>query len=158
MTISLPEEESGEFTEPPHEDASQLQEIKDICSIMQAATQSCVGFYFDEMGVLRGGHPTPRRACLYMDRMVTLGDLLQKLQGRLAIRELYALAITLTASLLQLSHTPWLQALWCKRDIAFLRANHHSYTSVDIQHPYLIQTYPLSRYPPNYRGFLECAN
>lgn len=155
MTISPPDEEPEESTEFPHKDASQMQEIRDICSIMQAASRSRVGFYFDEMGVLRGGHPTTRRACSYVDRMVTLEDLLPKLQGRFATRELYALAITLTASVLQLSHTPWLQALWCKRDIVFLRANHYSYTSVDIQHPYLIQTYSLSRYLPSYRGFCQ---
>ncbi|KAL4887786.1 hypothetical protein BDV59DRAFT_162775 [Aspergillus ambiguus] len=75
--------------------------------------------------------------------MVTLEDLLPKIQGRLSMMELYTLAITLTTSVLQLSPTPWLDSLVCKRDIAFLRANDRSYTSVDLHHPYLIHRHSL---------------
>jgi len=83
-----------------------LQEVADICSLIQQANHPCIGFCLDDSGKLRGVYPAEKKALSYMDRLVTLGDILPKSQGKLSIEEKYTLAITLTASLPQLSHTP----------------------------------------------------
>jgi hypothetical protein len=67
-----------------------------------------------------------------------------KKPGTLNQQERYNLSITLTSSLLQLSHTPWLQGTWNKADIIFLRAKDGcpmSGIAVDIKHPYLTREY-----------------
>ncbi|PGH13361.1 hypothetical protein AJ80_06355 [Polytolypa hystricis UAMH7299] len=140
VVISIDGEKEPEEPPPSVEKGSQPQEISDICATIQTASLSCIGFYFDEIGTLRRGLPTQRTSS-YVDKLVTLGDLLPNVQGRLAIEELYTLSITLTASLLQLGPTPWLDDVWCKSGIAFLRTNTSSHTLIDVKHPYLVHTY-----------------
>lgn len=63
--------------------------------------------------------------------------MLAKRQVSLSKEEVYSLSITLSSSLLQLSHTPWLGQSLDKADIIFLRAKDGYASSVDVKHPYL---------------------
>lgn len=77
---------------------------------------------------------------MYIDEGLTLQEILTHKSGTLNLQERYDLSITLTSSMLQLSHTPWLQEPWTKTDIVFLRAKNQSAiyrVPVDIEHPYL---------------------
>lgn len=127
----------------PYHNPSQLQIVTNLCSILQRQCHPCIGFCLDSEGHLRGAY-NARRSVAYIDGGVTLQDILTKKLGTLSPQEQYNLSITLTSSMLQLSHTPWLQETWSKADIIFLRAKDEytkSRITVDIKHPYLAREY-----------------
>ncbi|KAL9580258.1 MAG: hypothetical protein Q9203_006375 [Teloschistes exilis] len=123
----------------PYHNPSQLQIVTNLCSILQRPCHPCIGFCLDSEGHLRGAY-NAQRSVAYIDGGVTLQDILTKKLGTLSPQERYNLSITLTSSMLQLSHTPWLQETWSKADIIFLKAKDGctmSGITVDIKHPYL---------------------
>ncbi|KAF3195663.1 hypothetical protein TWF225_000059 [Orbilia oligospora] len=124
---------------PPYQDPSQLQIVTDLCSILQNPRHPCIGFCLDSDGHLRGSY-NAQREFASTEGETTLQDILTKQPGSLSLQERYNLSITLTSSMLQLSHTPWLQEGWSKADIIFLNAKggrSMPRTKVDIQRPYL---------------------
>lgn len=130
-------------------DYSQLQVITDLCSIIQNPCHPCIGLCVDNQGQLRGTY-NAEHELKYVDGGISLEDILQKHPGDLGLKERYDLSITLISSLLQLSHTPWLQESWNKSDIVFFRAHNggsKAKLGVDVKHPYLTrehqQTTPL---------------
>ena len=93
----------------------------------------------DSDGHLRGTYKA-QRSVAYVEESVSLEDILKKKLCTFTQKERYNLSIALTSSLLQLSHTPWLQESWNKNSIVFLRAkgsSSSSVTAVDVMHPYL---------------------
>ena len=111
--------------------------MTNLCSVLQQPSHPWIGFCLDSKGHLRGAYPAQPRALAYVENAVSLGEMLAKRQGSLSKEEAYSLSITLSSSLLQLSHTPWLGQSWDKADIIFLRAKDGSGLSVDMKHPYL---------------------
>lgn len=118
---------------------SRLQVVTDICSVLQQPSHPWLGFYLESNGHLRGAYPAQPRAFTYVENAVSLGEMLAKRQASLSKEEVYSLSITLSSSLLQLSHTPWLGQSWDKADILFLLSKDGSASSVDVKHPYLIR-------------------
>lgn len=115
---------------------SQLQVVTNLCSVLLQPSHPWLGFCLDSNGHLRGAYPAQPRALTYIENAVSLGEMLAKRQASLSKEEVYSLSITLSSSLLQLSHTPWLGQSWDKADIIFLRAKDGSASSVDVRHPY----------------------
>ncbi|KAF2233970.1 hypothetical protein EV356DRAFT_533270 [Viridothelium virens] len=123
----------------PSHNPSEFQIITNLCSILQGPCHPCIGFRLDSEGYLRGTYSAQRDAA-HMHGGVSLEDILKGKSWTFSQREQYDLSITLVSSLLQLSHTPWLQGTWNKRDIIFFRAKVADSThgiSVDLKHPYL---------------------
>lgn len=137
MTVSTPQ---GTSRGPPYDDPSKLQQVTDFCQYIRQPPHASAGFYLDDTGNLRA-YSSPGPAVQYVDQRLTLESILPSLQGRLPLEELYCLAITLVASVFQLSHTPWLDRKWNKKDIAFLRACNNLNLAVDIKYPYLIKVF-----------------
>lgn len=121
----------------PYADPSQLQIVTDLCSILQQPCYPCIGFCVDDNGCLRGAYPAHDRSAAYVENGIGLDEILTDRSRSLSKDEVYNLSITLAPSLLQLSHTPWLQQTWHKANIIFLRASNDSAVTVDIKHPYL---------------------
>ena len=117
---------------------NQLQEITNICSSIQQPCHPCIGYYLDEAGKICGVYPAIGHSHAPRAQSITLGEVLS---NGFNLDVVYTLAITLTASLLQLSLTPWLYRPWSKQDIAFLGAEHASEVSIDLKHPYLTRVY-----------------
>ncbi|KAH0551799.1 hypothetical protein GP486_006982 [Trichoglossum hirsutum] len=128
---------------PPYNDPSNLPQVTDFCQYIHQSAHTSVGFCLDDTGGLRA-YPSPSAAVQYTDRCLTLESLLPSLQARPPLEELYCLAITLVASVFQLSRTPWLGQKWSKKDIAFLRTSNNTLLDVDIKHPYLVRDFPQS--------------
>lgn len=124
----------------PYNDPSNLPQVTDFCQYIRQPAHPSVGFCLDDTGSLRA-YSSPRPAVQYVDQRLTLESLLPSLQARLPLEELYCLAITLVASVFQLSHTPWLDQKWSKKDIAFLRASNNPPLAVDIKYPYLVRDF-----------------
>ena len=123
----------------PYDSPSELQIVTNICSIIQNLWHPCIGFCLDSDGHLRGAY-NAQRSVTYIDEALTLQDILTRRHGNLSPQEQYNLSITLTSSMLQLSHTPWLQETWSKADIIFHRAKDDRTMSgipVDLKRPYL---------------------
>ncbi|MCJ1349603.1 hypothetical protein MMC31_007844 [Peltigera leucophlebia] len=118
-------------------ESSQLQVVTNLCSVLQKPNHPQLGFYLDSNDDLRGVYSAQSRALTYIENAVSLGEMLAKRQVSLSKEEVYSLSITLSSSLLQLSHTPWLGQSLDKADIIFLRAKDGSASSVDVKHPYL---------------------
>jgi len=129
---------------PPYTKPSTLPQAKEFCQYFQEPAQTSVGFCVDDAGRLRL-YPLVSPAIQYVNQCATLETLLPKLQGKLPLEELYCLAITLVASIFQLSHTPWLHQEWTKKDIAFLRASSNIPQEVDIKYPYLVRDFSQSK-------------
>ncbi|ERF72611.1 hypothetical protein EPUS_08747 [Endocarpon pusillum Z07020] len=121
----------------PYADPSQLQVVTNLCSVLQQSRHPWIGFCVDNNGHLRGAYPAQDRSVAYVENGVGLDEILANRTCSLSKEEVYNLSITLTSSLLQLSHTPWLQQTWHKADIFFLRAKDGSAVAVDVKHPYL---------------------
>jgi hypothetical protein len=121
----------------PYVDPSKLQVVTNLCSILQQPCHPWIGFCVDDNGYLRGAYPAHDRSVTYVENGIGLDEILTNRSRSLSKEEVYNLSITLTSSLLQLSHTPWLQQTWHKADIIFLRANDGSAVTVDVKHPYL---------------------
>ncbi|KAI9761902.1 MAG: hypothetical protein M1840_001518 [Geoglossum simile] len=137
VTVSIAQ---GTSQGPPYADPSNLPQVTDFCQYIRQSAHTSVGFCLDDAGSLRAYSP-PSPAVQYTDQCLTLESLLPSLQARLPLEELYCLAITLVASVFQLSHTPWLEQKWSKKDIAFLRTSDKPPLSVDIKHPYLARDF-----------------
>lgn len=127
----------------PYSDPSKLQVVTNLCSVLEKPSSPWIGFCLDINGHLRGAYPARPRALAYVENAVSLGEMLVKLQGLHSKEDAYSLSITLSSSLLQFSHTPWLGHSWDKADIVFLRAKDGSALSVDVEHPYLIREHTL---------------
>lgn len=130
--------------DPPYTEPSTLPRVTDFCQYLQQPAQTAVGFCVDDAGSLRL-YPSVSPAIQYVNQCATLETLLPELQGKLPLEELYCLAITLVASVFQLSHTPWLHQEWTKKDIAFLRASSNLSLEVDIKYPYLVRDFSQSK-------------
>ena len=116
---------------------SQLQVVTNLCSVLQQPSHPWLGFCLDNNGHLRGAYPAQPRALTYVENAVSLGEMLAKRQASFSKEEVYSLSITLSSSILRLSHTPWLSHSWDKGDNIFFRAKEESALSVDVKHPYL---------------------
>ncbi|PVH93754.1 hypothetical protein DM02DRAFT_603527 [Periconia macrospinosa] len=126
--------------DPPYTKPSTLPQVKEICQHLEQPAQVSVGFCVDDVGSLRL-YSSESPATQYVDQSATLETILPELQENVSLEELYCLAITLVASVFQLSHTPWLQREWTKKDIAFLRASSNAPLNVDIKYPYLARDF-----------------
>jgi hypothetical protein len=49
----------------------------------------------------------------------------------------------------QLSHTPWLETKWSKKNIMFARANNKMSLTVDLRYPSLVKEFERGALPPN---------
>jgi hypothetical protein len=80
-------------------------------------------------------------AAAYAQQSLSLEALLPRFQTKLPLEEVYGLAITLVASMFQLSHTPWLETKWSKKNIMFARANSKMSLTVDLRYPSLVKEF-----------------
>jgi hypothetical protein len=80
-------------------------------------------------------------AAIYVQQSLSLEALLPHFEAKLPITEVYGLAITLIASILQLNHTPWLETKWSKRNIVFAIANSNMPLTVDLKYPSLVKEF-----------------
>lgn len=124
-------------TQAPYLDPSQLQIVTDLCSVIKQPCHPLMGLCLDSNDHLRGVYPAQPRALTYVEKSVSLAEILVEQKRLLSKKEVYNLCITLSSSLLQLSQTPWLSQSWEKADIIFHRAKDGSASSVDVEHPYL---------------------
>jgi hypothetical protein len=124
----------------PYAEPSTLPQIVDFCQYLQQPAHPSVGFCVDDAGSLRA-YSSTTPTIQYVNQYTTLESLLPNLQAKLPLEELYCLAITLVASVFQLSNTPWLDREWTKKDIAFLRASSSLPLIVDIKYPYLVRDF-----------------
>lgn len=117
-------------------DPASLTLVTNLCSALQHSAHPDIGFYLDATDQLRGTYRVNQQPD-YAQQAVSLADLLNASAERLSLEDQYYLGITLTSSLLQLSHTSWLSQSWSKNDIIFLRVKNQSNLRVDVKHPYL---------------------
>ena len=94
-------------------------------------------------GKLRVLDPVQRYALGHVDGTISLQHLLGEYSCKLSKDDVYALAVALTASFLQLWRTPWLRNIWSKNDIVFLRSGADSSFPVDAKYPFIFQTHSL---------------
>jgi hypothetical protein len=80
-------------------------------------------------------------AAEYVQQSLSLEAILPHFGAKLPITETYGLAITLIASVIQLSQTPWLQTKWSKKNIVFTRANSNMPLTVDLRYPSLVMEF-----------------
>ncbi|KAF4979137.1 hypothetical protein FZEAL_4627 [Fusarium zealandicum] len=148
------------FEEDTHKDTSSmanLPEVTDLCSIFcsEAHRMDCCGFAVDSKGKLRGMYDAPKPSFHFSNQRISLDDLLfpsAKARMRSSLRDMdrYVLAITLASSFLQLHATPWLAANWSRDDVFFLGPTNAGGLTVDIEHPFLAQSYMQhSKTPPD---------
>jgi hypothetical protein len=134
VTISVPQNPYD--STPNYNDPNKLQQISTFCKIIRSPTYQSVGFYLDDTGYLKA-YSCMRPTAKHVDQCLTLEALLPYFEAKLPILELYGLAITLVASVFQLSRTPWLDTKWSKKSIVFSRANNNPPLTVDVKYPYL---------------------
>lgn len=127
--------------ESPYGNPSILPLVAEFCAYVQCPVHVYPGFCLDHQENLRA-YSSESPKIQYVSGFTTLESILPNLQEKLPLEEIYGLAITLVASIFQLSHTPWLENEWSKKNIAFLRASGDPPPVVDIKYPYLIQTFP----------------
>jgi hypothetical protein len=128
---------STQLGTPPYADPSQLQVVTNLCSVLRQPCHPWLGFCVDNNDYIRGAYPARERSVVFLENGIGLDEILANKSRSLTKEEVYNLSITLTSSLLQLSHTPWLQQTCNKAHIVFLRANDGSAMIVDVKHPYL---------------------
>lgn len=118
---------------------SRLHKVTDMCTTLKSFSDSCPGFYVERNGNLVGTYHV-QQDIVHADELTCLDDILRKKPGSINPQDGYSLAIILTASLLHLSHTPWLLSTLDKTDIAFLRLKGcTSSRLIDIKQPYLVR-------------------
>jgi len=117
-------------------DSANLQHITNFCNIIRQPAYPFVGFCLDDTGCLKS-YSSTKTAAEYVQQSLTLETLLPHFKEKLPITEVYGLAITLIASIFQLSHTPWLDTKWNKKNILFSRASNSMSLTVDLGYPYL---------------------
>jgi hypothetical protein len=83
-----------------------------------------------------------RQTYQYINKELTLEQMLPRLSTKLYNGDLYALAITLVASVFQLIETPWLDKTWNEKGIVFIRAQTDGMAnSADIRYPILMEEF-----------------
>lgn len=138
VTISAPDD--------GHDPAS-LQHITSLCKVIRQPPHPFVVFCLYDTGCLKSRPSLEETAAAeYVQQSLSLEALLPHFKAKLPITEVYGLAITLIASILQLNHTPWLETKWSKRNIVFARANSKMPLTVDLRYPSLVKEF--------YRGAL----
>ncbi|MCJ1261436.1 hypothetical protein MMC22_001300 [Lobaria immixta] len=120
-------------------DPSQLQIVTNLCSVIKQSSHPWIGLCLDSKNHLRGVYPAQPRALTYIENSVSLAEMLLNGEESLSRKDVYYLSVTLSSSLLQLSHTPWLSQSWDKADIIFHRTTPDSTSCVDVKRPYLIR-------------------
>ncbi|PVH92337.1 hypothetical protein DM02DRAFT_543892 [Periconia macrospinosa] len=133
----------------PYSNPSQLVEVVEICSYLQQRTDPVVGFCLDDSNKLRA-YPGDFGQVRHAAQELTLTQILPQLPQKLANGDVYRLAITLAASVLQLIETPWLDGAWNKGAIIFTRLCSNVSGNVDIKYPLLIKDFTPSAHttPP----------
>ncbi|KAL4739326.1 hypothetical protein BDV11DRAFT_187791 [Aspergillus similis] len=137
VTISVPEDDNN---------PANSQHVTSLCKVIRQPPRPYVVFCLDDMGCLKS-LPSLKEAAEYVQQSLSLEALLPHFEAKLPITEVYGLAITLIASILQLNHTPWLETKWSKRNIVFARANSNLPLTVDLRYPSLVKEF--------YRGALH---
>ena len=99
-----------------------------------------VGFCLDDSNKLHA-YPGDFGQDHHAAQGLTLAQILPQLPHNLANGDVYRLAITLAASVLQLIETPWLDGAWNKSAIIFTRVCSNITQSVDIRYPLLIRDF-----------------
>jgi hypothetical protein len=79
---------------------------------------------------------------------MTLAQILPQLPRRLASGDIYQLAVVLTATVLQLIETPWLEGSWNKDGILFTRLCSAAGGNLDIKYPLLLRDFTPSTQLP----------
>ncbi|KIX93707.1 uncharacterized protein Z520_10613 [Fonsecaea multimorphosa CBS 102226] len=131
VTISVP----GTAADEP----ISLQSITNFCKIIREPIHPFVGFSLDDMGCLKSY--SSKATVEHVQQSLSLEDLLPRFKDKLPYESVYGLAITLVASILQLSQTPWLESKWSKKCILFSRASDNLPLSVDLKYPYLANSF-----------------
>ncbi|KAM5347354.1 hypothetical protein ACJ41O_010359 [Fusarium nematophilum] len=128
--------------------STKLPEIPNLCSIFcrEARRMDCCGFDLDSRGRLRGVYEVMKPSFQISNHHFSLDELLfpsPKARMRPPLRDMdrYVLAITLASSFLQLHATPWLTTHWNRDDIFFLETIKENDFRVDVEHPFVLQTY-----------------
>ncbi|OQV08180.1 hypothetical protein CLAIMM_12493 [Cladophialophora immunda] len=121
------------------DNTASLQGITNFCKIIKEPIHPFVGFSLDDMGCLKSY--SLKMGAEHVPNSLTLEELLPHFGRRLPTEQVYGLAITLVASILQLSQTPWLESKWSKKCILFSRANNNLPWAVDLKYPYLANSF-----------------
>ncbi|KAJ5521106.1 hypothetical protein N7463_001559 [Penicillium fimorum] len=132
VTISVPEDDH---------DPADLQHITSICKVIRQPPHPSVVFCLDDTGCLQSRPSLKEPEAEYFHQSLSLEALLPHFEFKLPITEVYGLAITLIASILQLNQTPWLETKWSKRNIVFARANSNMPLTVDLRYPSLVKEF-----------------
>ncbi|PSN59642.1 hypothetical protein BS50DRAFT_537095 [Corynespora cassiicola Philippines] len=139
------------FQNPPSQptqridtDINSLPVIQNICSDIRESELDWMGFFFDNKGKMRGIYKATPRDALYIEKIIRLPQLLDG-NYQMSLREICNLSITLSSSLLQLSHSPWLRWSWHKSDIMFIFQKKGSTLEADVNLPYLFFEYSAKR-------------
>lgn len=114
---------------------------------MSQPPHPAVVFCLDDTGCLKSHPPVGEIPAECVHQSSSLEALLPDFQSKSPIAEVYGLAITLISSILQLSHTPWLETKWNKRNIVFARANSHKPSTVDLRYPSLVKEFYQGTFP-----------
>lgn len=147
------------FEEDKHADTNEianLEEMSNLCSIFcrEAHTMDCYGLAVDSKGKLRGVYKAANARSHVSNRPFNLDDLLFPspkaiMHSTLKGRSRYLLAITLASSFLQLHGTPWLSLHWDRDEIFFLEHGKENDLRVDVEHPFVMQSYLRDHDGPN---------
>ncbi|KAH8680423.1 hypothetical protein BGZ61DRAFT_520223 [Ilyonectria robusta] len=147
------------FEEDKHADTNEiakLEEMSNLCSIFcrEAHTMDCYGLAVDSKGKLRGVYKAVNPRSHVSNRLFNLDDLLFPspkaiMHSTLKGRSRYLLAITLASSFLQLHGTPWLSLHWDRDEIFFLEHGNEKDLRVDVEHPFVVQSYLRHHGGPN---------
>jgi hypothetical protein len=132
VTSTTPQIDNAPYLNP-----SQLHEVAEICSYLQKRTNPVVGFCFDDSYKLHA-YPGESAQVCQATQGVTLAQVLPQLSQRLKNGDMYQLAVILTATVLQLMETPWLDGSWNKNGIFFTRTCSDITGNVDIKYPSLV--------------------
>ncbi|KAJ6120118.1 hypothetical protein N7523_004398 [Penicillium sp. IBT 18751x] len=132
VTISVPEGD---------DDPANLQYITSLCKVIRQPPHPFVVFCLNDTGCLKPRPSLKETAAEYVQQSLSLEALLPHFKAKLPFTEVYRLAITLIASILQLNHTPWLETKWSKRNIVFARANSSMPLTVDLRYPSLVKEF-----------------
>jgi hypothetical protein len=111
-----------------------------------------VGFCLDDSHKLRA-YPGDFAQVYHAAQGITLAQILPQLSRKLANGDIYQLAIILTATVLQLIETPWLDGAWNKNGILFTRTCSNITGHFDIKYPLLMGSFTPGTYsaPLSYR-------
>jgi hypothetical protein len=140
-----------------------LKEVDHLCKVItgRQTKKCCLGFTLDDQTMLRGaynvsnGRAGPTTDLIVEDSITLEQLLLYKIRppapttrddaNQLVMAERLALAANLASSLLQLHETPWLNSIWTKKDIHFVRTYQQpsagrlvrAYRPVDAKQPFV---------------------